>query len=59
MTVRVALRDGWTARAVGDDMLVTLLPGESATFMIRTAAVLTTEQLTDPLVLRSANQLTS
>jgi len=42
--------------AVVDDMLVRLLPGE---FTIRTAAVLTREQLTDPLVLRSANQLTS
>jgi hypothetical protein len=33
------------------------LPGESAVFMITTSASLTYEQLTDPLVLRSANQL--
>ncbi len=45
--------------AVVGDMLVTLLPDESAMFTIRTVAVLTREQLTDPLVLRSANQLTS
>ena len=38
-------------------MLVTLLPGQSVTFETRTAADLTLEQLVDPLVLRSANQL--
>jgi len=43
--------------AVGDDMLITLLPGGSTTFEIRTAAQLTHDQLVDPLVLRSANQL--
>src|SRR6266702_3933286 len=53
------LADRLAGDAVVDDMLATLLPGESATFTIRTAAVLTKEQLTDPLVLRSANQLTS
>ena len=43
--------------AAVDDMLVTLLPGESVSFMITTEACLTIEQLTDPLVLRCANQL--
>ncbi|HEY0871246.1 MAG TPA: hypothetical protein VGD55_12670 [Acidothermaceae bacterium] len=43
--------------AVVDDMLVTLLPGETVVFTIATAAPMTLEQLTDPLVLRSANQL--
>ncbi len=51
------LADRLAADAVVDDMLVTLLPGETTTFTIRTTAVLTKEQLTDPLVLRSANQL--
>ena len=53
------LADRLAGDAVVDDMLVTLLPGESAAFTIRTAAALTKQQLTDPLVLRSANQLTS
>ena len=53
------LADRLAGDAVVDDMLVTLLPGESAAFTIRTAAALTKEQLTDPLVLRCANQLTS
>ncbi|HTC68764.1 MAG TPA: glycoside hydrolase family 2 protein [Acidothermaceae bacterium] len=43
--------------AVVDDMLVTLLPGESTVFAITTSAPMTLDQLTDPLVLRSANQL--
>ena len=43
--------------AVVDDMLVTVLPGETAVFTVRTAAQLTAAQLTDRLVLRSANQL--
>jgi beta-mannosidase len=43
--------------AAVDEMLVTLLPGESVTFTIVTQACLTIEQLTDPLVLRCANQL--
>jgi beta-mannosidase len=51
------LADRLATDAVVDDMLVTLLPGESAVFMITTSANLTYEQLTDPLVLRSANQL--
>jgi beta-mannosidase len=40
-----------------DDMLHTLLPGESTEFTVRTSARLTPDQLTGPLVLRSANQL--
>jgi beta-mannosidase len=36
---------------------VTLLPGETATFMIRTAATVAPEAFLDPLVLRCANQL--
>jgi beta-mannosidase len=51
------LADRLAPDAVVDEMLVTLLPGESAVFMITTSASLTYEQLTDPLVLRSANQL--
>jgi beta-mannosidase len=43
--------------AVVDDMLITLLPGENVVFAIATAAPMTLEQVTDPLVLRSANQL--
>ena len=43
--------------AVVDDMLVTLLPQETARFEIRSTATLTAAQLTDPLVLRCANQL--
>ena len=51
------LADRVAPDAVVDDMLVTLLPGESVTFETRTAAELTHEQLVAPLVLRSANQL--
>jgi beta-mannosidase len=51
------LADRLALDATVDDMLVTLLPGESAVFDITTSAVLSHEQLTDPLVLRSANQL--
>jgi beta-mannosidase len=40
-----------------DEALVTLLPGETATFDIRTAATVGPEAFLDPLVLRSANQL--
>lgn len=43
--------------AVVDEMLVTLLPGETASFTIRTGAELREDELVDPLVLRSANQL--
>jgi beta-mannosidase len=51
------LADRLAPDAVVDDMLITLLPGESVTFEVRTTAELTHEQLLDPLVLRSANQL--
>ncbi len=40
-----------------DELLVSLLPGETATFRVRTAADLDLGALTDPLVLRCANQL--
>jgi beta-mannosidase len=40
-----------------DDMLVTLLPGESVVFAITSAEELDAAALTAPLVLRSANQL--
>ena len=40
-----------------DTMLVTLLPGEQTSIVVRTAAVLLADQLRDPQVLRSANQL--
>ena len=40
-----------------DAMLLTLLPGESTTFAVTTAARVSPEALLDPLVLRSANQL--
>jgi beta-mannosidase len=51
------LADRLSPDASVDDMLVTLLPGESAVFTIATSAQLSLEQMTDPLVLRSANQL--
>ncbi|HEY5051171.1 MAG TPA: glycoside hydrolase family 2 protein, partial [Acidothermaceae bacterium] len=51
------LADRLSPDACVDDMLVTLLPGESVVFTITTSAQLSLEQLTDPLVLRSANQL--
>ena len=51
------LADRLDPDAVVDDMLVTLLPGDCVSFTIRSAADLTDAQLTDPLVLRSANQL--
>ncbi len=44
--------------AVVDDMLVTLLPGESATFTVVSAVSISEADLT-PRVLRSANQLLS
>lgn len=40
-----------------DDMLVTLLPGESVTFHVRTASGVAPEAFTAPEVLRSANAL--
>jgi beta-mannosidase len=51
------LADRLAADASVNDMLVTLLPGESVVFAIKTSAVLSHEQLIDPLILRSANQL--
>ncbi len=51
------LADKVAADAVVDDMLVTLLPGESATFQVRTAAELDPAALREPRVLRCANQL--
>ena len=45
--------------AVVDDMLVSLLPGETATLRVTTTRTLEARQLTDPAVLRSANQLVS
>lgn len=51
------LADRVAPDAVVDDMLVTMLPGETVNFVITTAATLHLEQLRDPLVLRSANQL--
>jgi beta-mannosidase len=43
--------------AVVDDLLITLLPGESWTFHVSTAEVLDADELVSPRVLRSANQL--
>jgi beta-mannosidase len=43
--------------AVADDSLITLCRGETATIRVRTHADLDAEQLTSPLVLRTANQL--
>ena len=51
------LADRLAPDAVVDQMLVTLLPGESATFTISTAATLHPAWFEDPLVVRSANQL--
>ena len=51
------LADRLAPDATVDDMLISLLPGESAVFAITTSTVLSLDQLTDPLVLRSANQL--
>jgi beta-mannosidase len=40
-----------------DEALVSLLPGETRVFTVRTAAELDAAALTGPLVLRSVNQL--
>jgi beta-mannosidase len=40
-----------------DDMLITLLPGESAAFTVRSEVELDCATLAAPTVLRSANQL--
>ncbi len=51
------LADRVAGDAQVDDALVTLLPGESTTFHIRTAAAVDPDAFLDPLVLRCANQL--
>jgi beta-mannosidase len=51
------LADRVAPDAVVDEMLVTLLPGESATFMITGATGATPSSFLDSGVLRSANQL--
>jgi beta-mannosidase len=51
------LADRAAPDAVADESLITLCRGESATFRVRTRADLDVEQLTSPLVLRTANQL--
>jgi beta-mannosidase len=51
------LADRLAPDAEVDDMLCTLLPGETARFTVRTKERLTAQQLSDPSVLRSANQL--
>jgi beta-mannosidase len=53
----VLLADKVAPDAEVDIQLVTLLPGETASFMVTTAASLESEALTAPPVLRSANQL--
>ena len=51
------LADRLAPDAEVDELLVTLLPGESASFTVLTGAALTEADLIGPLVLRSANQL--
>ncbi|MCL2730164.1 MAG: glycoside hydrolase family 2 protein, partial [Actinomycetia bacterium] len=51
------LADRLSPDAETDDMLVTLLAGESRSFLVRTAAHLDPRELTGPLVLRTANGL--
>jgi beta-mannosidase len=51
------LADKVAPDAVVDEMLVTLLPGQTAVFHIATAADVDPEAFADPAVLRSANQL--
>jgi beta-mannosidase len=51
------LADRLAPDAVVDDMLVTLLPGDSVQFLVRTECSLPVEALVAPSVLRSANQL--
>lgn len=53
------LADGLAPDAEVDDMLVTLLPGQAHTFFVRTAEHVDPARLTEPAVLRSANDLTS
>ena len=51
------LADRLAPDAVVDDMLVTLLPGERASFLVSTRAELIPSALTSPEVLRCTNQL--
>jgi beta-mannosidase len=51
------LVDKVDVHAVVDDMMVTLLPGESVTFRVTSDADLTPDQLTSTSVLRTSNQL--
>ncbi len=51
------LADRVDPAAQADDMLLTLLPGESTTLRVTGPAGLAVEELLSPLVLRSANQL--
>ena len=51
------LADRAAPDAVADDALITLCRGETATITVRTRAALEFNQLTSPLVLRTANQL--
>ena len=51
------LPDRLAADAEVDEALVSLLPGETAVFTVRSAAAVDASALTSPLVLRSANQL--
>ena len=51
------LADRVASDAYVDEALVTLLPGETASFHIHTATAVAPEAFRDPLVLRSANQL--
>ena len=53
------LADRVAPDAVVDDMLVTLLPGETRSFLVRTANTVDPAAFADPLVLRSANALGS
>lgn len=53
------LADRVAPDAVVDEMLVTMLAGESRSFTVRTAADLDPAALTGPLVLRSANALSA
>jgi beta-mannosidase len=51
------LADRVAPDAVADDMLVDLLPGESHTFVVRTAATVDLAAFAAPEVLRSVNAL--
>ncbi|RKN41263.1 glycoside hydrolase family 2 protein [Streptomyces hoynatensis] len=52
------LADRVAPDATVDEMLVTLLPGETRSFTVRTAAEVDPAEFTAPLVLRSVNSLT-